>query len=223
MWANTHEVGSACEMKRICGWELDPVLEGDHLEAVEGLPDLNARRMRDAEVIGLACRNEARRIALEIGTSAGRTTALMALNAPQATVYTVDIPPDDAGPHGKLITHTLPPDQVGRYWRERGLRNVVQVLADTARWDPDFAPIDVAFIDGCHDAEYVYRDSRLVLERARPGTVILWHDFAPELMRQHPWIAQVCEGVERLFCEGRLRGPVLHLRDSWVGLHRVER
>jgi hypothetical protein len=35
------------------------------------------------------------------------------------------------------------------------------------------------------------------------------------------WIAAVCDGVERLYRKRRLRGPILHLADSWVGLYRV--
>jgi hypothetical protein len=98
---------------------------------------------------------------------------------------------------------------------------VRQILANTATWQPDIGPIDVAFIDGCHDSEFVYNDTLKVLSIARPGAFILWHDFNLGLTRNYGWIHSVCSGVEALFREGKLRGRVIQLRDSWVGLYRV--
>ena len=99
--------------------------------------------------------------------------------------------------------------------------NVRQIYANTATWEPDIGPIDVAFIDGCHDADFVFNDSRKVLKHCRPGSAMLWHDFAPELTPVYPWIAEVCSGVERLYRERLISGRILHLRESWVGLYRV--
>lgn len=219
--ANVLEVRSFAHLKRALGWSRDPILAGDQLHAYLGLNDLNDRRLRDAEVIAGACANAARRIALEIGTSHGHTTALMAENAPAATVYTVNIPPDEIAAGGVYTTFAPAHEQIGKVWRERKLSNVVQILANTASWEPDFGPIDVALIDGCHDADFVAGDTRKVLARCREGSLILWHDFHPTLRSVHPWIASVCRGVEQLYREGLLRGPILHLQDSWVGLYRV--
>jgi predicted O-methyltransferase YrrM len=219
--SNVLEVRSFAHLKIALGWTRDPILEGEHLHAHLGLNDLNDRRLRDAEVIAGACANEAGKIALEIGTAHGLTTALMAVNAPHATVHTVNIPPEDIGTGGVYTTFAPAHDQIGLAWRERKLSNVVQILANTATWEPDFGPIDVALIDGCHDTEFVYGDTRKVLARCREGSLILWHDFHPGLRRVYPWIASVCRGVERLYQEGLLRGNILHLQDSWVGLYRV--
>jgi predicted O-methyltransferase YrrM len=219
--ANVLEVRSWPHLKLAMGWARDPILPGDHLRRYRRPVDLNDRPLRDAEVIGGACANEARGIALEIGTGHGRTTALMAENAPHATVHTVNIPPEEIAAGGSYTTFAPARDEIGRVWRERKLENVVQILANTASWQPDFGPIDVALIDGCHDAEFVYGDTRKVLARCREGSVILWHDFHPGLRKVYPWIASVCAGVERLYREGLLRGRILHLQDSWVGLYRV--
>ena len=83
----------------------------------------------------------------------------------------------------------------------------MQILANTATWEPDFGPIDVALIDGCHDAEFVYGDTRKVLARCREGSLILWHDFHPALRRVYPWIASVCDGRRAPLPDGLLRGP----------------
>ena len=203
--SNVLVVRSLDHLKKAMGWTRSPLLEGDHLHAFDYLEDLNDRRIRDAEVVGAACCNGDPKILLEIGTGSGRTTALMARNAPDATVYTVNIPPEE----------------IGRHYREAGLTNVRQVLANTLRWEPDFGPIDVAFIDGCHDAEFVYSDTKKILAKCRPGSLVLWHDFAPDLVQTYHWIQEVCLGVERLFAEGLVRGRILHLQDSWVGLYRV--
>jgi Methyltransferase domain len=218
---NVHELRSYAHLKTALGWSRDPILEGEHLYTTLGPEDWNDRRLRDAEVIGGACVNEAHKIALEIGTAHGLTTTLMAENARHAMVYTVNIPPEEIALGGVYTTIALSREEIGRAWRERQLGNVTQILANTAGWQPDFSGIDVAFIDGSHDAEFVYGDTRKVLAHCRPGAVILWHDFHPGLRRVHPWIASVCEGVERLYRDGVLRGPILHLADSWVGLYRV--
>jgi predicted O-methyltransferase YrrM len=219
--ANVLDVRDSAALKKAMHWERDPVLAGEHLDRCDSLEEINDRRRRDAEVIGLACCNLHARHILEIGTGRGYTTALMAANAPDATVHTVNVPPEEIGEAGDAVTAALPRDEIGCYYRERGCRNVRQILANTAHWEPDFGPIDVAFIDGCHDADFVFHDTRKALSRSRPGSVILWHDFSPDLIPVHHWIASVCEGVDRLYRCGLLRGRILHLRDSWVGLYRV--
>ncbi len=208
-------------LKKALGWDVSPVLEGEHLRLFEYLEDLNDRRIRDAEVIGAACCNGDPKILLEIGTAHGRTTALMARNAPQATVYTVNIPPEEIAEGGRNVTFAPSREEIGRYYRERGCGNVRQIFANTRDWEPGFGPIDVAFIDGCHDAEFVVNDTRKVLAAAGPGSIVLWHDFNPDLVRVYPWIHEVCLGVERLYEAGLLQGRILHLQDSWVGLYRV--
>jgi len=219
--ANVLEVRSLAMLKTAMGWKRDPDLDFKHLHRYEFLEDLNDRRLRDAEVVGSACVNGEPKTLLEIGTAQGHTTALMARNAPQAVVHTVNIPPDEIAAGGTFVTTAPGREAIGSFYRELGLSNVRQILANTARWSPDFGPIDVAFIDGCHDADFVFRDTCKVLDRCRPGSLVLWHDFSLRHAGVYHWIAAVCDGVERLYRRRRLRGPVLQLQDSWVGLYRV--
>ncbi len=223
---NTLEVRDLACLKLAMGWWHDPRLEGvEHLHRFDYLEDLNDRRVRDAEVICSACCNGEPKTILEIGTAAGETTALMAKHAPHAIVHTLNIPPEEIADGGKAVTYAPARDEIGRAYREAGCTNVRQILANTATWSPQRepfdGPIDVAFIDGCHDADFVYSDTRKILGRCRPGSLILWHDFAPQLAHQYDWIASVCAGVERLYRDGLIRGRILHLQDSWVGLYRV--
>jgi len=77
--------------------------------------------------------------------------------------------------------------------------------------------IDVAFIDCCHDTEFVYNDTVKVMENMKPGSFILWHDFNLDLVKRYGWIQSVCMGIERLYEKGLLKGPIYHIRDSWIG------
>ena len=218
------DVNNASELKKVFGWQHEPLLDDPSIFDFDYPEDLNQRRLRDAESIAIVMRNSDPQIGLEIGTATGHATALMALNAPQANIFTVNIPPEEilSGAGGKHTTVALERDQIGSYYRERKLTNITQILANTAQWEPEMEPIDFAFVDGCHDAEFVYNDTRKILKKMKPGSFILWHDFNLHLVNQFEWIHSVCAGVEQLFAEGRLRGRIFHVRDSWVGIHRVE-
>jgi hypothetical protein len=147
----------------------------------------------------------------------------MAKNSPQTEIHTINIPAEEIarGEGGKLTTGALEVDQIGACYREHGCQNVKQILANTANWVPDVGPIGVAFIDGCHDAEFVYGDTVKALSIAEPGAFILWHDFNLHLAKTYHWIYDVCIGVEELYRRRLLSGRIYHLRDSWVGLYRV--
>lgn len=219
--SNVLEVRNLGYLKLAMGWTKDPLLKGEHLNSFKFLEDLNGRRIRDAEVIGAACCNNNPRILLEIGTSHGQTTALMAQNASTGTVFTINIPPEEITEGGRNVTFAPSREEIGQYYRELKLTNIRQIFANTRNWSPDFSPIDVAFIDGCHDAEFVFNDTLEVLKNCRSGSIIMWHDFNLELCSVYHWIRDVCEGVERLYAKGVLKGRILHLQDSWVGLYRV--
>lgn len=218
---NVHEVRNLKCLASAMNWTDEPILDFGHLHQYEGLVDLNYRRYRDAEVVGSACRNQGKDILLEIGTAYGEMTALMASNSPSAIVYTVNILPEEIDQGGKLVTFAPTRDEIGRFYRDAGISNIRQIYANTANWAPEFAPIDVAFIDGSHDAKFVYNDTVKILGRCQSGSLIMWHDFAPHLAHTHRWIAEVCHGVDRLYADRHLVGPILHLQDSWIGLYRV--
>jgi hypothetical protein len=217
------EVGDIRELRKLFGWDREAVLDDPRLHDFDYPEDLNMRRLHDAEVIGTVMANARPDRALEFGTAEGRTTAMMAANAPETEIHTINIPPEEfaRGEGGKLTTGALDVDQIGAYYREHGCQNVRQILANTKSWIPDVGPIGVAFIDGCHDAEFVYGDTVKALSIAEPGAFILWHDFNPRLAKTYHWIYDVCVGIEALYRTRKLSGRIYHLRDSWVGLYRV--
>ena len=220
---NVLEVNDIGGLGKAFGWSREPSLGDAYLDEYEFHEDLNERRKRDAEVLGLVAANAAPTSILEIGTGHGYSTAILARNAPWAMVHTVNIPPEEIGDGGRYTTFAPAGDEIGQYYKEQGLRNVRQIFTNTASWKPDICPVDVAFIDGSHDAAFVYSDTKRVLEVCRPGSIILWHDFSPSLSKAYPWIASVCRGVERLYEHGALSGKILHLVDSWIGLYQVPR
>jgi len=196
------------------------MLEGGHLHYFKNLGCLNDRRLHDAEVLVAACCGSPKTL-LEIGTNKGHATALMARNAPEGTVYTVNIPPEEIEEGGRLTTCAPSCEEIGSYYRERGLTNIRQILANTTTWEPHIGTIDVAFIDGCHDAEFVYNDTRKILRHCRSGSLILWHDFNPSLVKVYKVIGEVCRGINQLYVDGLLKDFILHLQDSFMGLYRV--
>jgi len=217
------ELNDCDELRKLFGWHDLPILDDASIYDFEYPEDLNSRRVRDAEVLGTVMRNSFPRRCLEIGTSTGHSAALMAINAPEAQIFTVNIPPEEIarGEGGEFTTVALDREKIGAYYRERRLGNVTQILVNTARWEPDIGEIDVTFIDGSHDADFVYNDSRKILKHMKTGSFILWHDFNLELAAKYPWIHSVCSGVEKLIQTDLIKGRIFHLRDSWTGVYRV--
>ncbi len=203
------------------GWGQSPIINNQKLREYRFPEDANFRRTRDAESIGLCCRNTNPSVILEIGTGVGTVTWLMSENAPDAQIYTVNIPPEEISQGGTFTTFAPDRAAIGSLYREKGCKNVTQLLANTATWKPDLPQVDIAFIDGCHDTEFVIRDTELVLKLCKPGSWIIWHDFCPELAERYAWLCDVQKGIYELFNRNHFDGPVIHLQDSFVGMARV--
>jgi predicted O-methyltransferase YrrM len=134
----------------------------------------------EAYVLSLVTAFTRPRRILEIGTASGQGTALMAAQAPDATIDTLDLG-NDTPSLGEQ--RGQPPWQdlstIGEAYREAGVADrVTQHFGDSARFDyaPLHGQIDLAFIDGGHTYEYVTEDSANVLRCMRPGGVIVWDD-----------------------------------------------
>ena len=204
-------------------WQRRAEVDPGPLKYCVDLMDVNGRVLLDQEVIAGACANRGGpgRTIVEIGTSLGVGTDLMAEHAPEADIITINVPPDEADQAGRQITDAPSLDEIGCYYRANGRTNITQLLVNTLHWNPDMPRIDIAYIDGCHDVEYVYQDTVKVLSRCQPGSLIVWHDFSPRYKHTYGWVWEVCEAVERLYEDGHLSGRLVHLRDSWSGLYVV--
>jgi predicted O-methyltransferase YrrM len=220
---NVIELNDINELRKVFGWQLEPILDDPTIYEFDYLEDVNQRRLRDAECLATVVRNVRPSVCVDIGTSTGHSAARMAVNAPDAEIFTLNIAPEELrdGKGGRLTTVAIERDRLGSYYRERKLQNITQLIVNTTEWEPKIGVIDVAFIDGCHDSKFVFDDARKVLKYMKAGSILLWHDFNIDLVDKYSWIYSVCLGVERLFSKGLLRDRIFHIRDSWIGVYRV--
>ncbi len=220
---HTLEVRNFDFLRQALGWEKLPQIDIEAVDRYRILEDLNERNLRDMQVILGACANKDAKGCniLEIGTAYGQTTTYMSHNAPLSTVYTLNIPPEEIEEGGEMVTYCLSHEEIGKEYKKAGCKNVVQILANTLNWTPEMDSIDIAFIDGCHDPEFVYQDTVRVLSKCKKGSIILWHDFNPELVDHYSWVGGVCSAVAKLYEDGHLSNKTLHLQDSYVGLYVV--
>lgn len=119
----------------------------------------------------------------EIGTLHGSSALHFALNAPQAEVFTLDLPQD--------YTPALKATQVDKRMMDEGQRRslvfdnlaekdrITCLLGDSASFDfsPFYNSIDLFFIDGAHHYEYVKNDTEKALRCVKPRGIIAWHDY----------------------------------------------
>jgi hypothetical protein len=120
----------------------------------------------------------------EIGTFEGRTTLNIAINAPDAQVFTLDLPASELN-NTKMEVEVgevryIDKEQSGvRFLGKPAQKQIQQLYGDSATFD--FAPyhnaIDLMFIDGSHAYEYVLSDTERALKMVKKGGVILWHDY----------------------------------------------
>jgi predicted O-methyltransferase YrrM len=136
-------------------------------------------------VLASAARKTRARTVFEIGTFDGRTAVNLAANAADdATVYTLDLPPRDAGPALAVdvddARYMQPTLSGARILRSDLAPRIQRLFGDSAEFDftPYAGRVDVCFVDGAHSYEYVLNDSRRALEMTRAGSIILWHDYA---------------------------------------------
>jgi hypothetical protein len=122
------------------------------------------------------------KIVLEIGTFYGYTTKAMAENLPEATIHTVDLPPD-FDPSTEEDTqkddfHLINQRKVGEafqntVWASR----IVQHFGDTAAWDfNEAAGASFFFIDGSHTYAYCKNDSEKCFALCKGQGIFVWHD-----------------------------------------------
>jgi len=124
----------------------------------------------------------------EIGTFDGRTTLNLAMNCPAGCeVHTLDLPPDVETRYAiaEGERHMVEKTRSGvRYESYRSTHPAVvgkihQWLGDSAAFDytPFVGTCSLFFVDGSHAYDYALSDTRAAMLLARPGGVIVWHDY----------------------------------------------
>ena len=124
------------------------------------------------------------KLIFEIGTFHGAGTLHWAANAPQADVYTLDLPPDTLP---SLTTTTADEMHVSEHTRKKRMffddhpasQRIHCLYGDSAKYDfgPFTSKVDLFFIDGAHSYDYVQNDSLKALNCCHRGSIIAWHDY----------------------------------------------
>jgi predicted O-methyltransferase YrrM len=132
-------------------------------------------------------RAQAPRRIFEIGTFNGRTTLNLALNAPEAEVFTLDLPAEAADQTALAVDERekkwVRKASIGDQFRgapEAARARITQLLGDSATFDygPYENSVDFVFVDGSHEYRYVLNDTRRAFSLLRDGRgTIVWHDY----------------------------------------------
>lgn len=125
----------------------------------------------------------------EFGTCTGRTAYLWARNSPpNAHVITLTLPPDGREAYQEDADDTATDTATALsesaftqfiYTGTPAAAKIEQLFGDSKRLDvtPWAGQCDVVFVDGSHAYSYVKSDSEKALTLARPGGLVLWHDY----------------------------------------------
>ncbi len=124
----------------------------------------------------------------EFGTCTGKTTYLLAANAPRAKVTTLTLHPDDVSSYEDVAGDDRSAVEAAKeascfdtffYQGTKEEDRIVQLYGDSKAFDhaPFRASMDLVFVDGSHARSYVENDSRKAMDMVRPGGVVLWHDY----------------------------------------------
>lgn len=173
--------------KDVC--ELFPGIETVEIELGRILPDEGSSiTLREMLVLCSLVRYERARTIFEIGTSLGVTAFNLGLNLPaDGVLHTLDLPPV-IGENGINTVYGVSISDRKMIFADRRQRRfcsssvepkVHQIFSDSASFDysPYANQCDIVFVDGAHSLPYVESDTKAAFQLARPGGLVLWHDF----------------------------------------------
>lgn len=120
----------------------------------------------------------------EIGTFTGLTTLALALNLPDATIHTLDLPPHTKGSlqMGQHDHQYLPDASLQRVYKDthQEAARIVQHEGDSANFAfGDFGEqFDLVYVDGAHSYEYVQNDTEAAFQIVSANGAIVWDDYS---------------------------------------------
>ena len=119
---------------------------------------------------------------LEIGSFRGSTTLNMALNAPEAEIHTLDLPPNFNPAETKFENRdagVINARDVCCYKGREEAAHIRQHYGDTATFNYDEigGDVELCLIDAAHSYEYVRNDTAKALPLMARDGLMLWHDY----------------------------------------------
>lgn len=126
---------------------------------------------------------------------------------------------------GKLVTYLRSDAKgsVGRLYRDQNFgHRVNQIYCDSRRWHlknypPNF--FDTVLIDGSHKKSVVISDTKKALKVLRPGGIILWHDFCPDVKvrSMNPHVDEVYAAIEEMLPMLKIQlNKFAWIKPSWL-------
>jgi predicted O-methyltransferase YrrM len=176
------------------------------------------------EVWVLAALAKKSRTIFEFGTCTGRTTYLLARNAPDdARVGTITLTPDtmdtyhadDSDPDNARWTQIAKDESKFTNFHYSGTPvegKVEQIFGDSKEFDetPWTGTCDLTFIDGSHAYSYVKSDTEKAIRMTKNGGLVFWHDYSPP-----------CVGVWKYLNELGQSLPIKHIKGTRLAVLRV--
>ena len=155
----------------------------------------------------------------ETGTFRGVGALTMALNAPQAEIYTVDLPDQDAANTGTLTSGDVEWVRLSRGCTGAAFdgfpeaTRIHQIWANSLTLDASkiVTDVDLFFIDGGHSYECVKADTENAIKVLSPDGVIVWDDYT--------WFM---EGVHDYLSELRQSLPLRRIAGSQMVIYKRE-
>jgi predicted O-methyltransferase YrrM len=132
----------------------------------------------------MLCQIAKPQVIFEIGTFHGSGALHWAGNAPEAEIYTLDLP-TAAEPSLSLTSvdrmhiqgHSQSPRMAFEGKPEADRIHCLYGDSATFDYSPFFRKVDLFFIDGAHSYEYVRNDTERAFECCKPGGLVVWHDY----------------------------------------------
>lgn len=139
--------------------------------------------LNDLVALCYLCRVHAPATVFEFGTFTGLATRHLALNSSDgASIYTLDLSPHErTSLAGLNWERDIDDAAIGELFRDTPeAERITQLFCDSRTFDESdlVAKVDLVWVDGCHEAEFVVSDSRKALAMLRPGGVVAWHDVS---------------------------------------------
>jgi predicted O-methyltransferase YrrM len=145
----------------------------------------------------------------EFGTYDGASTLLLARAAPDADLFTLDLPPELLGRVGgsNEEQHELAGGVGARFRDQPEESRITQLLCDSREFDPGpfEASMDLVLVDGSHAYDGVRADSESAVRMLAPGGIVVWDDY----MAHFP---DVIKGVDDAAAEHEFQ--VVHLEPT---------